>query len=78
MNNFPIPKKNILLIIIGVVLLIIGYILMAGGKAESPEVFSYEIFNFRRLVLAPIVIILGFVFEIFAILYRGKKSTNNE
>jgi len=46
---------------------------MIGGGSENPNEFSYEIFNFRRLTLAPILIVIGFVIEIFAIMYQPKK-----
>ena len=58
--------------IIGVVLLIIGYFCIAGGAAESPEQFNPEVFNTRRIVVAPILILLGLVTEIFAIMWRPK------
>ena len=47
---------------------------MIGGGAKDPTVFSYEIFNFQRLTLAPILIALGFIIEIFAIMYVDKKK----
>ena len=46
---------------------------MIGGGSENQNEFSYEIFNFRRLTLAPILIVIGFVIEIFAIMYQPKK-----
>lgn len=70
MDKLAIPKRNILYIIIGLCVMILGYVLMMGGGSDDPNVFSYEIFSFRRLVLAPIVILLGFGMEIFAIMYR--------
>ena len=45
---------------------------MSGGASEDPEVFNYEIFNFRRLTLAPILITIGFIIEIFAIMLKFK------
>jgi Ca2+/H+ antiporter len=58
--------------VIGVVLLIIGYFCIAGGAAENPEQFNPEVFNTRRIVVAPILILLGLVTEIFAIMWRPK------
>lgn len=69
-NNMPLTMKNYTLIAIGAVIIIIGFILMAGGTAASPEQFNEDIFSFRRITLAPIVVIAGFAFEIYAILKR--------
>lgn len=69
-NNMPLTMKNYALIALGAVIIIIGFILMAGGTAASPEQFNEDIFSFRRITLAPIVVIAGFAFEIYAILKR--------
>ena len=69
-NNMPLTMKNYALIAIGAVIIIIGFTLMAGGTAASPEQFNEDIFSFRRITLAPIVVIAGFAFEIYAILKR--------
>lgn len=55
---------------LGIVLLIAGYLLMAGGKSEDPDVFNPEIFNNRRLIVAPIVVLLGYATVFHAILKR--------
>lgn len=69
-NKMPLTMKNYLLIAIGVVIIILGFILMAGGDAATAEEFNQNIFSFRRITLAPIVVIAGFAFEIYAILKR--------
>ena len=69
-NKMPLTVKNYALIAIGAVIFIIGFILMAGGTAATPEQFNEDIFSFRRITLAPIVVIAGFAFEIYAILKR--------
>ena len=74
-KQFVFNKKNYVLLILGLVLIAIGFLLMIGGDSEDPETFNYAIFNFRRLTLAPIVILAGFVIEIFAIMWRPKSST---
>ena len=53
-----------------------GYILMSGGGSDDPQVFNYAMFDFRRLVVAPIVIILGIVIEIVAIMgvFKNKED----
>ena len=65
-------KKNFILLITGILFIATGLILMSGGASEDPEVFNYEIFNFRRLTLAPILITIGFIIEIFAIMLKFK------
>lgn len=74
MDKFALPKKNILLIIVGLVIMILGYILLSGGGSDDPNVFNYEMFSFRRLVVAPIVIVAGFAFEVYAIMKKPKKQ----
>lgn len=78
MSNFAVSKKNIYLILIGLGIMVLGYILLSGGGSDNPEVFNYEIFSFRRIVLAPIVILIGFGFEIYAIMRRPKKDEEPE
>lgn len=56
------------LLFIGLVIMVSGYILMTGGGSVDPEVFNYAMFDFRRMVAAPIVIILGIVIEVVAIM----------
>ena len=74
-SGFAFEKQNYLVMIAGIVLLALGYILMIGGGSDDPNVFSYDLFSFRRITLAPILILLGFVVEIFAIMWNpGKKQ----
>ena len=71
--SFLFTKKNYTLLIIGFCFIALGLILLIGGGSEDPNKFSYEIFNFRRLTLAPVLILIGFIIEIFAIMYKAKK-----
>ncbi len=71
-EGYALGKENYLLMLIGFAIIIIGFVLMMGGKSESPEVFNEEVFSFTRITLAPIVVLFGFVFEIFAIMKRPK------
>ena len=71
-TGFAMPKKNILYIIAGFVVMLVGYALMAGGGSDDPNVFNEEMFSFRRIVIAPVVIIAGIVIEIWAIMRKGK------
>lgn len=67
-------KINYILMAVGIVLLALGYILLSGGGSDDPNVFNPAMFDARRLVWAPILIVLGFVVEIVAILFKGKKE----
>jgi membrane-bound ClpP family serine protease len=73
MNKFALPEKNYPLLLVGLGIMVLGYILLSGGGSEDPNVFNYEMFSFRRLVVAPIVILAGFAFEIYAIMKKPKK-----
>ena len=72
--NFALGKENYILLIIGFVIILIGFILMMGGKADNPSEFSEEIFSFRRITLAPLLVLFGFVFEIYAIMKKPKEE----
>ena len=72
--DFVFKKKNYILLISGLVLILAGIFLMMGGESEDPNVFSEDIFNFQRLTLAPILIIGGFVLEIFAIMLKSDNT----
>tara|TARA_B100001540_G_C15698560_1_gene592701 strand:+ start:834 stop:1046 length:213 start_codon:yes stop_codon:yes gene_type:complete len=69
--NFTFNKKNYQLLILGLVFIVSGYILMIGGGSENPQEFSYNIFDFQRWVLAPVLILTGLVIEIFAIMKKS-------
>jgi hypothetical protein len=70
--NFALGRENYKLLAIGFGIIVIGFLLMLGGKSEDPNVFSEEIFSFRRITLAPIVVLAGFIFEIWAIMKKPK------
>ncbi len=74
MEKFAIPKRNIIYIIIGLCVMILGFILMLGGGAENPQDYNYELFNARRLYVAPLLIIIGVGIEVFAIMWKNKKQ----
>ncbi|MDX9726359.1 MAG: DUF3098 domain-containing protein [Bacteroidales bacterium] len=71
-NSFALGRENYKLLAIGFVIIVAGFLLMLGGKSDDPEVFSEKIFSFRRITLAPVVILAGFVFEIWAIMKKPK------
>ena len=70
--GFALPKENYLYLAIGFVIILIGFLLMVGGGTDDPNVFSEEIFSWRRITLAPIVVLFGFIFEIWAIMKKPK------
>ena len=70
----PFGKMNYILVIVGIALIALGFILMIGGGSSNPDVFNEEMFNFRRLTLAPILVLAGFVVEIVAIFWKGKNK----
>lgn len=75
-SRMALTTKNYVLMLIGFAVIVLGFVLMSGGGSASPDEFNYEMFNFRRITLAPILVIGGFAFEIYAIMKRfdGGKS----
>ncbi len=71
---FALGKENYVLLAIGFVIIIVGFLLMIGGRSEDPTVFNEEIFSFRRITLAPIIVLCGFFFEIYAIMKKPKED----
>ena len=69
---FAFGKENYILMLTGVILIIIGFVLMTGGGSKDPNVFNDAMFNFRRLTLAPILVLAGFAVEIVAIMKKPK------
>ena len=67
-EKMAITPKGLKYLVVGLLVMVSGYILMMGGGTEDPEVFNYAMFDFRRMVAAPIVIILGIVVEVVAIM----------
>ena len=73
--NFALTKENYKLIAIGFGVMILGYILMIGGGSDDPNIFREDaLFSFQRITLAPILIVGGFLFEIYAIMKRPKEK----
>lgn len=75
-EKMAITPKGLKYLLVGLIVMVSGYILMAGGGSDDPQMFNYAMFDFRRMVAAPIVIILGIVIEVVAIMGvfdKGKK-----
>jgi len=71
-------KKNYLLMGASLLLILIGFILMSGGQSEDPTAFSPEIFSIRRIVVAPIICLSGFILMIYAILVKPTRAKKEE
>ncbi|TAJ11176.1 DUF3098 domain-containing protein [Marinilabiliaceae bacterium JC017] len=72
--EFALGKENYILLAIGFAIIIFGFILMMGGRSDDPSVFNEEIFSFRRITLAPVMVLFGFLFEIYAIMKKPKEN----
>ena len=72
--EFALEKSNYIMMAIGLGVIILGFMLMAGGRSNDPKVFNESMFNFQRITLAPMLVFGGFVFEIYAILKKPKAN----
>lgn len=72
-NQFLFGKRNYRIMLIGLLIIAVGFILMAGGGSDDPNVFNEEIYSFRRIRLAPTLVLIGLGLEIYAILVNPKK-----
>lgn len=66
--------KGLRYLLVGLIVMVSGYVLMSGGGSTDPEVFNYSMFDFRRMVAAPVVIILGIVIEVVAVMGMFKNK----
>lgn len=72
-QEFLFDKINYKILLIGIAVIALGFILMSGGGSDDPKVFNEDIFNFRRIRLAPTVVLIGFGITIYSILKNPKK-----
>ena len=77
-TKMAITRKGLWLLLMGLVVMVAGFILMMGGGVKDPNVFNWSMFDFRRLVAAPIVILCGVVIEIVAIMRRPSDTEDNK
>jgi hypothetical protein len=73
-QEFLFEKVNYKILLIGIGVIALGFILMSGGGSEDPTVFNEDIFNFRRIRLAPTTVLIGFAITVYAILKNPKKA----
>ncbi|MDC3077282.1 DUF3098 domain-containing protein [Flavobacteriales bacterium] len=69
-KKFVFGKRNYKFMIIGIIFIALGFILMSGGGSDDPNIFNEEIYSFRRIRIAPLIVIIGFAIEIYAILTK--------
>jgi len=73
-GEFLFGKRNYMIMILGVVVILIGFVLMMGGGSDDPNVFNEEMYNFRRIRLAPTVVLIGLAIEVYAIMANPDKN----
>lgn len=73
-DRMPLTKRNYIMLLIAFAMVVAGFLLMAGGKSQNPEEFNYAMFSFRRITLAPIIVLAGFAFGIYAIMAKGHRG----
>ena len=76
--GLALDKENYFLLIIAAVIVIIGFIFMAGSGNEDPEIFNESIYGFRRITLAPMIVLAGFIFGIYAIMKKPKSDKKED
>lgn len=77
-GKMAITPKGLKYLLIGLLVMVSGYILMSGGGSDDPQVFNYAMFDFRRMVVAPVVIILGIIIEVVAIMGFSGQNKQDE
>lgn len=75
-QEFIFQKKNYMFMFIGIALIALGFILMSGGGSDDPNVFNPDIYSFRRIRLAPTLVLIGLGIEVYAILLNPHKKKN--
>jgi len=77
-SNFLFGKKNYKFMLIGIVFIAVGFILMSGGGSDDPNVFDESIFSWRRIRLAPTLVLIGFGIQVYAILLNPDKTNSKK
>jgi len=73
-GEFLFGKRNYVIMIVGLAIILIGFVLMMGGGSDDPAVFNEEIYNFRRIGLAPTVVLIGLAVQVYAIMAKPEKN----
>jgi len=78
-QEFALSKENYVLLAVGFAIIIIGFLLMIGGRSNDPNTFNEDgLYSFRRITLAPLVVLFGFIFEIYAIMKKPKPEQKTD
>ena len=77
-QEFIFQRKNYIVMFTGLVVIALGFILMSGGGSNDPNVFNPDIYSFRRIRLAPTLVLIGFAIEVYAILMNPNKKTHSK
>lgn len=73
-SEFIFQSKNYKWLFIGLGFIVLGFILMSGGGSDDPNVWNPDVFNFRRIRLAPTLVLIGFGIQVYAILLNPNKD----
>lgn len=77
-SNFIFGKRNYQFMFVGLAFIVVGFILMSGGGSDDPNVFNPEIFHWRRIRLAPTLVLIGFAIQVYAILVNPDKTNSDK
>ncbi len=72
-KDYLFNKRRYIILFLSIFIIAIGFIIMSGGDTSDPNIFNDEIYNFRRIRLAPLIVLSGFILCIFSILYENKR-----
>ncbi len=73
-EEFLFEKRNYMIMVVGIIVIMIGFALMAGGGSDDPAIFNEDIYNFRRIRLAPTLVLIGLAIEVYAIMANPNKT----
>lgn len=76
-KDFVFHRKNYIVMFIGLAIIALGFLLMTGGGSDNPEIYNPDIYSFRRIRLAPTLVLIGFAVEIYAILMNPNKKSSD-
>ena len=72
-KDYLFNKRRYRILFLSILVIALGFIIMSGGETSDPDIFNHEIYNFRRIRLAPLIVLSGFMLCIFSILYKDKR-----
>ena len=76
--DLALGKKNYILLAIGFAIIVLGFVLMVETGSTDPNVFKEEVYGFRQITLAPMIVLAGFIFEIYAIMAKSNESVKED